>query len=572
MNFLKNVKVRIKLLMSYLIVATLILIIGIIGTLSLKKVSINSQNMYNKNMQIIYKLSDMNKNLSDIRADALKIVYQKDDVKRQDAEKDIQIKEKNNNTYVKNLDMATMETTEEKIWKTFKSQLEEYNNIIQSVDSFSKNKDYSSAEKELVDKATPEREKMSKSLNNLINLNLNYAKNSNQNNIELYSRSNIIMIILIILGLLLAILIGLFISNDINKVLNMMLDFAHRFENYDLSHDYTVTRKDEFGQTIIAVSNAQNNIKKLIKSIMENCQDMSASSEELSATVEELSSKTEDIQSAVDNIVEGVQGTSASTEEITASIEEVDSSISELSQKSLDGSNSANQSKEHALTVQQNGSKAIEETQKVYNDKREKMLKAIEDGKVVANIKVMADTISDIAEQTNLLALNAAIEAARAGEKGKGFAVVAEEVRKLAEQSSESVTGIQDTISKVQEAFKNISLNGSDILNFIRTNVGEQFTDFGNMGNQYYNEAEFVSKMSEEIAAMSEELAATINQVSEAMQGMAETAQKSSEHAAVIKGSINESNQGIEQVAKTAQIQAENAQKLNEMVQKFKLN
>lgn len=180
----------------------------------------------------------------------------------------------------------------------------------------------------------------------------------------------------------------------------------------------------------------------------------------------------------------------------------------------MEGSNNASKSKERATEVEKKGEEAIKEARSLYEEKKNHMVQAIEDGRVVDNIKIMADTIASISEQTNLLALNAAIEAARAGEQGKGFAVVAEEVKKLAEQSSQAVTGIQDTIVKVQDAFKNLSGNGNDVLKFINEDVDPKFKEFGNMGNQYYNDSDFVSKMSEEIASMSEELTATINQVS----------------------------------------------------------
>ena len=242
-----------------------------------------------------------------------------------------------------------------------------------------------------------------------------------------------------------------------------------------------------------------------------------------------------------------------------------------LSSKAMEGSNNSNEFKEKAIKIKNNSQKAIKETENLYIQKQERMLRAIEDGKVVENIKVMADTIANIAEETNLLALNAAIEAARAGEQGRGFAVVAEEVRKLAEQSSEAVTSIKDTILKVQQSFKSSIDNGKDLLEFINKDVKAQLRAYEETGNNYYEDSEFVSKMSEEIAAMSEEITASVGQINEAMQNMTEIDQNSIDQMESISESIEQATNAIEEIDLTAKSQAELVEDLNQIILKFKV-
>lgn len=570
MSFLNKMKVKTKLLLSFIIVAILIGVVGAIGIISLKASEKNSENMYNNNLQSVYLMSDVKQGLLEIKSDVLQLVYVKDASVKSALEKDIKDNTTEDSNDIVQFQKITMSDQEKQIVTTFNSQLAVYRTVRANVITLVDAGNLAEAVKRYPALVTAN-DQMLTSLDKLITSNIDSAKAADLNNKAITAGSSKLMTILLIAGLVIAIGLGLILTKNIVAPLKKIIELAENLAKFDLTYDYAVTRKDEFGKAGGALAVAQQNIKELVKAIIANSQDMSASSEELSATVEELSSKTQLMDSEIKGITAGIQDTSAASEQITASVQEVDANINQLSGKALEGSNSSIKSKEKATAAVEKGKDAIKEVRVLYADKKNSMLKAIEEGKVVDNIKVMAEAIASIAAQTNLLALNAAIEAARAGEQGKGFAVVAEEVRKLAEQSAEAVTGITETIVKVQSSFKNLSGNGSDVLKFINEKVDPKFEELGDMGNQYYNDADFVSKMSEEIASMSEELTATVTQVSSAVQNMSETAQKSSEHAEVIETNIHETTKAIDQVAETAQNQAELALKLNEMIQKFKI-
>ncbi|MDI6619206.1 MAG: methyl-accepting chemotaxis protein [Clostridiales bacterium] len=570
MAFLKNVNVKIKLILMYLCVALLIVAVGVIGSLSLKTIDYNSEEMHNNRLKTVYVLTDMKQNLTQIKADILELIYVNDASSKANLEKDIQQNIDESNKYEEICEKMPKSDAEKQEWPIFRGKLEEYVTVEKTVIEYIDKNDHDEALFQY--KNIPViSSSMFTSLDKIINANLESAKSKNAQNYLIYINSNRAILLLMAFGLLLAVILGLITSGDINKQLLNMVNQAESLAKFDLSKNILTKRKDEFGKTGRALFEAQKNIKQLVQEMMGNAKKIQGSSNELSLAIKELTSASQNISSSAVKIIEGTQNTSASSEEISASVQEVDANINGLSQKAAEGNGNAVKSKEKATDMQKKVEHAVEDVKKLYEEKKQKLIAAIEDGKVVDNISVMADTISNIARQTNLLALNAAIESARAGEQGKGFAVVAGEVKKLAGQSANAVGAIQDTVLKVNEAFKNISENSNEILQFINVNVDQQLEELKNVGEQYYNDSSFLSSMSEEIASMSQELAAAVGQVNQAAQGMAGTAQVSFESADKIKGSIDKTAKAIEQVAKAAQNQSELARRLNEMVRKFKI-
>ncbi|BAH07030.1 methyl-accepting chemotaxis protein [Clostridium kluyveri] len=571
MKILSNWSIFKKLLLSFVVVALLGSIIGITCITRMKLINKDLNNIYTVNLKGINLFYKLKINMPSDKEDDMLIVIAPENRKNLEAAiTNMNNISKQNDELISSYASLITDTEAKQLIYELKQRIQAWNNSRENCIKLAQDGNYTGAQEEFLT-ASKYRKEVLSVLDRGINLNMKLTQNDYNNSIKHYNSTLKFTNILVIFTLIISIVLGIIISRYINTPLLQIKEFSKRFAKLDFSTKINTSHRDEFGETVEALNTAQENITTLLKKIIEDSQEMSSSSEELYSTAEELSSKTENMSGAIKIITDSIQESSAASEEINASIEEINSNINELSQKALEGSADANAAKKAAITIKDNGKTAVENVHTIYKDKKYTIMQAIEHGKIVENIHIMANTIADIAEQTNLLALNASIEAARAGEQGKSFAVVAEEVGKLAEESSQAVGAIEDTIEKVREAFKNLSAGSHEVLSFINEKINPQFELFENMGEQYYTDAKFIDNMSEEIASMSEELSATISEISKAIYNMASNEEKSSKYAYDIKDSIYETTKAAEKVAAASQTQSKMAQELHTLVQKFKI-
>jgi methyl-accepting chemotaxis protein len=251
---------------------------------------------------------------------------------------------------------------------------------------------------------------------------------------------------------------------------------------------------------------------------------------------------------------------------------ELNETINKLSEKSQMGNKISNDIEKRAHEVENKTNESLKIADDLVKLNQQKIVEAINEGKIVNEVRVMADTIGSIAAQTNLLSLNAAIEAARAGEHGRGFAVVADEVRKLADQSSMTVNQIQSIVKRVQAAFDNLSNTAEGMLTFMVNNIKPDYEYFVGASTQYAEDARLISNVSNEIANSAVEMAAAMEQIGSAMQNVASTSQEGLKNSEQISCSISDTTRALDEISKTAIGQAEMSEKINRIIKEFKLN
>ncbi|HQA51183.1 MAG TPA: methyl-accepting chemotaxis protein [Syntrophomonadaceae bacterium] len=382
----------------------------------------------------------------------------------------------------------------------------------------------------------------------------------------------------IFLATLVALLLGFIITYFIGRTMGtgvrriaVQLDKVAAGDLTGEVEEVLLKRQDEFGVSGRSLQTMITNLRAMVNSISASSHEVAASSEELAAQGENIASTMEEVAASSQQIAAGMEEIAASSQQINASAEEINAALNMLQEEVEQGRQQAMEIEKRAIRVQEGAQQSQQTAAEISETIQAKLEKSIADARVVDQISHLAENIAGIADQTNLLALNAAIEAARAGEQGRGFAVVAEEVRKLAEDSSQAVASIQALTRQVQEAIGVLIDNSNAALEFMSENVLRDYRLMVDIGKQYKDDSAAIYQLTDKITQTVNQVVTAMQEISRSLEATSATIEESTAGSEEIARGSEVAAKAAEEINQAARRMAENAEKLTELIAQFTL-
>lgn len=517
MTWFRNLKIRVKLILCFILLALLTAVVGVIGVLSMRQLNQSSEDMYNDNFLRVQDVKEIQLVFEEVRAYNIYAVYDMDKSKLQERLDKIDELVTKTNTLLNEYSKGIQTEEEQKLSDAFEADLQMYRDARNKNLNLVKADDYDGAKID-IQNVTAAREKANTDLVALADYNMQQSTDMLALDQKNYQNQTIILISIVAAAVILALLLGMYVANIISVPVRKMVDAANKLALGDVKVNVDINGRDEIGDLARAfdtmVANIRNQAlateriasgdltvdvevrsendllgKKLSEMVQKNNEILSS----IAIAADQVASGARQVSDSSIALSQGATEQASSVEELTASLEEI------ASQTDLNAQN-ANQANELAEAAKSNAMRG--------NEQMKEMLKAMDEiNESSANISKVIKVIDDIAFQTNILALNAAVEAARAGQHGKGFAVVAEEVRNLAARSAnaakETTDMIEGSIKKAEGGTK-IAKDTAEALNKIVGGIEKVASLVGNIAVASNEQASGIAQVNQGILQVSQ--------------------------------------------------------------------
>lgn len=375
--------------------------------------------------------------------------------------------------------------------------------------------------------------------------------------------------IIFIASIIVVTLIALFFSRMIVKPILRISQIVRIVAEGDLKQHVEVKSHDEIGQMSEGINLMISNMAGIVQQINTTIEQVSASSSELLQSANHSAQAAGEIATSIQDVAASANTQLQSAEQSSRAMEEMSVGVQRISETASGVSGQS----EHVTSEVENGftelQTAITQMNKIGQSSMEtaSQIKTMDEHS--EQIGQIVDVISEISRQTSLLALNASIEAARAGEQGRGFAIVASEVKKLAEQTNNSIESISEIVKEIQN-FSSVIVdaterNNEEIASGIEhiRQVGERFQHIRLSIREVSNQMQDVSATTQQLSAGSEEITASV-------EDMFSTAKESAGNAYAVSEASERQNEIMDSFVQSFKTLDEMMTALKQQIQVFK--